>query len=489
MKEHENIGISRDPGFRRAMAATPKIERPTINVQRPTSKSGLYVVGGWVLGVERWALNQGKIVLMGFVWFGLAASLLAAQPAARFPKPDFETGYVEPRTQCPVPRSSAMEWVDVAVLAGTMGAVAWLALKKRSRAGVLSASIFSIGYFGFYRKGCICSVGAIQNVAAAIGDPSYVVPWTAVLFFVLPLAFALFFGRVFCAAVCPLGAIQDVVVRKPLRLPPVVAGVLGFVPWVYLGGTALLALLGAGFVICRYDPFIAVYRLGGPVGMLLGGAALLILGIFVARPYCRFLCPYGVLLNIMSRFAARHVTITPDKCVNCRLCEDACPFDCIRPRTPDRVPESKRDARRRLAQTAILMPAVVAAGVWAGVALHGPLARLHPDVRLAERVALEERGAVKGYTPESEAFRGTGVPVAALYSESAAVVKRFRTGASWVGGLLGLVLACRLVGLSLWTRREEYTIDKGTCLSCGRCFEYCPVGRPPLKDPVAGGGA
>ena len=41
----------------------------------------------------------------------------------------------------------------------------------------------------------------------------------------------------------------------------------------------------------------------------LWGVAFAILGIFIARPYCRFLCPYGVLLNWTSRFSWKHMIV------------------------------------------------------------------------------------------------------------------------------------------------------------------------------------
>jgi NosR/NirI family nitrous oxide reductase transcriptional regulator len=425
------------------------------------------------------------VCLATVLWLGMNA--WSAEPQARFPKPDFETGYVQPSTQCPAPRAAALEWLDVAVLAGALAVTAWLAIRQRSRPGVLAMSIFSILYFGFFRKGCICPVGSIQNVAAALSSASFVLPWTVVLIFLLPLVFALFFGRVFCAAVCPLGAIQDVVIRRPVRLPRAVAGALGLGPYLLLGVAVLYAVTGAGFVICRHDPFVGFFRLGAPMTMLVSGAALLLIGIFVARPYCRFLCPYSVLLNWMARFSARHVTITPDECVNCRLCEEACPFDCIQPTTPERPPESRPAARRRLGRALALVPVSIAVGVLAGLSMHTVLAAGHPVVRLAARISLEERGRVKDYTLESEAFRGTGQPTGQLYGEARMIVGRFRVGSMVVGGFLGIVVAGQLAGLALWSRRKEYAIDRGNCLSCGRCFEYCPVDRQQRSEGRADG--
>ena len=60
------------------------------------------------------------------------------------------------------------------------------------------------------------------------------------------------------------------------------------------------------------------------------GAGLLAVGTVVGRPYCRFLCPYGALLGIVSRVAWRQVQITPDEELDCGLCTEACPFGAIR---------------------------------------------------------------------------------------------------------------------------------------------------------------
>ena len=112
-------------------------------------------------------------------------------------------------------------------------------------------SVFSLLYFGFYREGCICSIGSIQNVVLALVDPTYAIPITALLFFLLPLAFALFFGRTFCAGACPLGAIQDIIVLKPIELPKWIQKVLGLIPYLYLGFAVLYVATKSEFIICR----------------------------------------------------------------------------------------------------------------------------------------------------------------------------------------------------------------------------------------------
>lgn len=408
----------------------------------------------------------------------VAAALLSAVGDAlavdRFPKPDFETGHVLPSATTPLPRALFSEYTDVVILAAALGLAAWFALRTRSRRGIVVLSLFCLAYFGFWRQGCVCPVGSVQNVVLALADRSYAIPIAVLLFFLLPLVAALLVGRVFCAAVCPLGAVQDLVVIRPVKLPTWLSATLGMLPYLYLGLAVFFAATGAGFLICRYDPFVAFFRLGGSFPMLVFGAGLLILGMFVGRPYCRFLCPYGVMLGWLSRLSRRHVTITPDECINCRLCEDACPFGCIHRPTPDKAPESRATGVRRLGLLLAVLPLAVGLAAWSGARLDVLLSRMHPTVAVAEQIMAENLGRVEATTLESDTFRGSGQPVAALLAEAVAARRRFRTGGWWLGGFVGLVFGGKLIGLAVRRHRPEYEIDRDTCVSCARCFTYCP---------------
>ena len=247
----------------------------------------------------------------------------------RFPKPEFESGHTQPPTITPDPRSHALAVLDVFVLVAALSVVSWLVIKKRSRNGVFWMSVFAILYFGFFREGCVCSVGSLQNVTLALFNPEYSIPITVIAFFILPLVYTLFFGRTFCAGVCPLGTLQDIFALKPMAIKSWLDKVLGVIPFVYLGLAILYAATSTDFVICRYDPFIGFFRLDATFMMFAIGAIFLLIGVFIARPYCRFLCPYGALLNLVSRVSKNHITITPTNCIQCKLCEDSCPFGAI----------------------------------------------------------------------------------------------------------------------------------------------------------------
>lgn len=405
----------------------------------------------------------------------------------RFPRPEFQSGYEIPENNFGTARTVFLYYIDVAALFAALCAAAYLVLKRRSRKGVLVLMLLSIAYFGFYKHGCVCSLGAIQNISAGIFS-GYAIPITVFLIFILPLIFALFFGRVFCSSVCPMGALQDFVAFRAKRVPPRISAVLGIIPHVYLGTAVLFAATGAGFPICKLDPFAGIFRLGAPAGMVIWGAAVLITGIFVARPYCRFLCPYGVVLGWMSLVSKYRLKISPDSsldagCINCRLCENACPIDAILPPTTELVKERRGHSVKRLKMYCLLLPlwiAVLSAGGWF---LADTVSSVHPHVKLLKIIELEQSGAVTTKSLESEALRADAEVIAELRLLAATAKNSFRWGLMLLGAYLGIVIGGYLIRRSTYTKRDCYEADPAACVSCGRCYRYCPNHKAEREKP------
>jgi NosR/NirI family transcriptional regulator, nitrous oxide reductase regulator len=378
----------------------------------------------------------------------------------------------------PNPRAEVLAILDIAVLIISLSVVSWLVIKKRNRNGVFWMSIFALAYFGFYREGCVCSIGSIQNVTLALFDKSYLIPLSAIIFFVAPLVYTAFFGRTFCAAVCLFGAMQDLVAFSPQKLGSRLNAVLGVIPYIYLGLAVLYAATGTDFIICRYDPFVGIWRFDASFGMFVFGGILLVVGIFIARPYCRFLCPYGVLLNWTSRFSRKHITITPAECIQCRLCENSCPYDAIDMPVTTKNPEDKGTMARKLIFITFLIPVLLLAGGWVGSRLHEPLAGVNAKVRLAKQILNPVTDKNQPETFEIEAFKSSGKQQSQAFAEASVVLHKFYIGSWILGGFIGLVFGGLIAGRMMTKHRTDYTPNKGTCLSCVRCVDYCPVKLP-----------
>ena len=410
--------------------------------------------------------------------------LLAGWKAAaisRFPRPDFESGYQYPEYTYAVPNEMLWDIIDVAMLLILMGIVTWALYKKRTRGPILWSSVVSVAYFGFFRGGCVCSVGSIQNVALAFVDNSYSLPLAVFLFFMIPIIGAFLFGRVFCSGVCPLGALQDLVNVKNYRINKAVAGALSVIPWIYLAFALLYALTRTRFIICQFDPFIGIFRLGGDIGMIAFGVILLVMSVFTGRPFCRFLCPYGALLSIFSSVSVFKIGITPKPCINCELCHNSCPVDAIEAPYGNKVNESNRTGVKRLLAYMLIIPVLMAAGGLLMRQAAPQLARANREVRLYSQVMYFEDHPDGEMIPEVEAFYSQGRTLEDLISSYEEVHKDFRLYGTLAGMLIGLVIGVKLVRLSLKRGRKQYEIAHSRCVACGKCFSYCPQNRVKAK--------
>lgn len=409
---------------------------------------------------------------------GLVVSSSSLEAAPRNPPPVFESEYALPTTSTPGPRCGvALEnFTSVGIYALFLVLATLAVYRLRSRKTLFLLAVASVAILGFVMQGCPCPVGMFQNIVDAFVSPFPYIPWTVILLFTIPLFLALFLGRVFCSSVCPLGALQELTALKPLRIPDALEQVLGILRYVWLGLAVFFVYTGLGYLVCRFDPYVGIFRFGGLYPIMIFSLGMLILGIFIARPFCRFLCPYGALLGLCSTVAAKKVSVTPGDCTKCRLCEEICPYNAIeRPTATPTAWERKRGPRRVLAAV-VALPILTIVFALFGYAVAPRFALWHYDVRAAEYLYAEEQKLVDafGTFPETRAVIQTGVPYEDIYRTAWNRIQRFRTAGFWLGVWIGAVIGLKWISLTLRRRREDYEVDPARCVACGRCFWYCP---------------
>ena len=132
------------------------------------------------------------------------------------------------------------------------------------------------------------------------------------------------FGRIFCGYLCPIGALQEIVYLIPIKklkirnkTLPVVFRMIFFIAFVVLGVIFSMGIL-------TFFGFYDFFNLNVTSIFFYIFSALLLVSIFVYRPFCRFFCPYGALLSLASIKGLLKLQRNAN-CVDCKKCEVVCP--------------------------------------------------------------------------------------------------------------------------------------------------------------------
>jgi NosR/NirI family transcriptional regulator, nitrous oxide reductase regulator len=192
--------------------------------------------------------------------------------------------------------------------------------------------IAAVGYLGFV-KSTLLSVTDIFRVAdLSLPIFKYNLSWY--LFAGFAMVSTVLWGRLYCGRICAYGALTqllDPIVPRKMRLevPVRIEKHANLVKY------GVLAVVMAYFFATRdvgvyrfVEPFW-MFGLFGTTGMWIGLAALLLATVFVRNLYCRFLCPVGAMLGIMSNLTVFRIKRWAE-CNSCKICEKTCEWGAIR---------------------------------------------------------------------------------------------------------------------------------------------------------------
>lgn len=164
-------------------------------------------------------------------------------------------------------------------------------------------------------------------------------PWAAVVGLALFTVLSLAGPKFICSWGCHLGALQETLFNLPVlrakRRFRVPFGLSLAVRVVLFAGFAVLLFttwFGIGnFVVYHHVNF---FKLFDPAE--LARFALYLLPIFVVaslliyRPFCQFVCPFGLYAWAIQDLAVHRIQIDRDTCIACEECVDACPTEAMK---------------------------------------------------------------------------------------------------------------------------------------------------------------
>ena len=208
---------------------------------------------------------------------------------------------------------------------------AYVSFRRKSVPLKYAALVVAVGYMGF-TKSTLISITDVFRVV----DWDFPVFRTAILWYVfagVTLVSTVLWGRFYCGRLCAFGALtqlMDAVLPARWRVE-VPRALEARAAWIKFG--VLAAVLGVYWVthdvtIYQYvEPFWMFTRIG-TTAMWTGLAMLLVATVFVRNLYCRFLCPLGAALGILSTLTVFRIKRWSE-CTTCKICEKTCEWGAI----------------------------------------------------------------------------------------------------------------------------------------------------------------
>jgi len=193
--------------------------------------------------------------------------------------------------------------------------------------------VAAVGYLGFTKSTLVSVSDVFRLTDLSVPEFKYSLAWYLFMLFVV--FSTVLWGRVYCGRVCAFGALtqlMDPIIPRKMRLE-IPVRIEKYANWIKYG---LLAIALVYFIVTkdvavpvRYlEPFW-MFSLFGTTPMWIGLGVLLVATVFVRNLYCRFLCPVGAMLGILSNLTVFRIKRWSE-CNTCKLCEKTCEWGAIR---------------------------------------------------------------------------------------------------------------------------------------------------------------
>jgi len=192
---------------------------------------------------------------------------------------------------------------------------------------IAEASLHAVCPFG--------GVGSLYNLIAT-GTLVKKIHESSVVLMVIVFVSAVLLGPLFCGWICPFGTFQEWISRLGRKIfkkrynkfiPYKFDKFLRFLRYGVLIWVLIMTAWSGKIIFADYDPYYALFQFWtGEVAVTAFAAlfAVLILSLFVERPFCKYACPYGAVLGLFNLIRIVPLRRNGSTCISCSKCDKAC---------------------------------------------------------------------------------------------------------------------------------------------------------------------
>lgn len=221
--------------------------------------------------------------------------------------------------------------VDLAVFGGfaVLALVSFFRKDKRLKYVTLAACVLLLG---FWKSQLITIVNVFGVISLDLPIFRYSLAWYLLATFTV--VSTVLWGRLYCGRMCAFGALtqlMDAALPSSWRREPPawLERRAAFAKYAVLAFAIAYFLATRDRLIYRYIEPFWMFGFHGSAVMWTLLAILLIATLFVRNLYCRFLCPVGAALGVISSVTTAFPIKRWKECNTCKICEKACEWGAI----------------------------------------------------------------------------------------------------------------------------------------------------------------
>jgi len=185
-------------------------------------------------------------------------------------------------------------------------------------------------YIGFILARPICVIDVLNMLSLNL------TPLTGRMYVLLLITFTVtttvLWGRIYCGWICPFGAVQEFLERVSpfkLRVPSKIHRVAVKAKYVVLLAIITCFYLLNDLTLATYvEPYATLFLGFGSTIMWVILASVLAISVVVHRFFCKYICPVGAALGLISLLRVFRVKRWGE-CKTCRICARSCKMDAI----------------------------------------------------------------------------------------------------------------------------------------------------------------
>lgn len=187
----------------------------------------------------------------------------------------------------------------------------------------------------------ICPFGGVVTIYEYLLTGGFIkkIHESSFILMIIMFIMAIGFGPLFCGWICPFGTFQEWVHKIGKKIfkksynniiPIKIDKYLRYLRYIVLFWVIYVTGVSGKIVFQDVDPYYALFNFwSGEVAIsgIIMLFIIIILGIIIERPWCKYMCPYGAVLGITNFFRIFKIIRREDSCISCKLCDKACPMD------------------------------------------------------------------------------------------------------------------------------------------------------------------